>query len=59
MSDFGGLWSYGRMKRSVDGKAYWKWMDQNNKQAQSLINLKYKFNLNFMKLPSIYIDLCF
>jgi hypothetical protein len=32
-------------------------MEQNNKQAKYLINLKYKFNL--IKLPSFYIDRSF
>jgi len=32
-------------------------MEQNNKRAQYLINLKYKFN--FIKLPSFYTDLSF
>jgi hypothetical protein len=32
-------------------------MEQNNKQAQYLINLKYKFKL--IKLPSFYTDLAF
>jgi len=32
-------------------------MEQNNKQAQYVINLKHKFN--FIKLPSFYTDLSF
>jgi hypothetical protein len=34
---------------------YCKEMEQNNKQAQYLINLKHKFN--FIKFPSFYTDL--
>jgi len=57
-SDFERLWSYDRLKLGIEGNDYWQWTEENNKPAQYVIHLKYKCKVNFVKLPSIWIDLC-
>jgi len=57
-SDFERLRSYDRLKLGIKGNDYWQWTEENNKPAQYMIHLKYKFKVKFVKLPLIWIDLC-